>query len=464
MKAYDVIVIGSGPGGMAAAERAARYGKRVLVIERQWIGGTYTHMGAVPSKALIDNARIAWLLKHQGEQFGFDFQNLSLKYASAVRRSRSVSEDLSVILKNKMTDLGIDFFVGNAKVSAINEISVIRKDGSQEYYKTDHIVIATGADPLHLPQFPIDGKQIITYQQAVLQERLPEHVLIVGGGALGVEFATVWNNYGVQVTIVELESRLVSYEDEEIGPELEKVFKERGMRILTDSQVKAVQIIDDRINVKVETSQSIEEINVDQVLEAISFKHNSSGIGLESLGVELGPNGMIVVDDHMQTTVAGIWAVGDVNGRLMLAISAAAQGEVCAENICGFSRVLRDEDFENMQKVTYSQPQIGSFGMTEGLARERGYSIKIGRAKFNENARAICKGQTQGWVKVITNAETDQILGVHMIADQVDDLLPQLSFVKWMENTPQEFSRHLQAKPTLSESLKLAAQDMVWEK
>jgi dihydrolipoamide dehydrogenase len=301
----------------------------------------------------------------------------------------------------------------------------------------------------------VDGEKVVTYWEAILQEKLPASVIVVGSGAIGVEFSTVWNSYGSEVTIVEMLPRLVPLEDEEVSAELEKALKKRGIRSLTNHKVESIEINDKGVAVTVSSSDGQKTLEAEQALIAIGFTPNSKNIGLEENGVKLSERGMVEIDERMATNIPGIWAIGDVTGKLMLAHVGSAQGIVCAENIAGVGTVTLD--YEMMPRATYCQPQIASFGLTEAQARERGYDVQVGRFPFQANGKALGLGEGSGWVKIITDAKYGEILGAHLIGPEVTELLPELTLAQMMELTPAEIARNVHAHPTLSEALMEAA-------
>jgi dihydrolipoamide dehydrogenase len=345
---------------------------------------------------------------------------------------------------------------GTAILSAEDTVQVTDAEGSVADLKTKNIIIATGARPFIIPGVEVDGKQVVTYREAILQEHLPKSVVIIGAGAIGVEFATIWNSYGVLVTLVEMLDRIVPNEDEEVSKVLAKTFKKRGIAVRTSSKVTGVEKLKTNVKVKVEGKDGEEVLDADQVLMAVSFTPNSQGLGLEDVGVELSDRGFIEVNDRMETNVPGIWAVGDVTGKLMLAHAGMAMGVVCAENIAGVETVTLN--YRNMPKATYCQPQIASFGVTEVQAKEEGHEIKVGRFNFQANGKALGLGDYAGWVKLVIDTNSGEILGAHMIGPEVTELLPELTLAQRLRVTPAEIARNVHAHPTLSEALLEAAE------
>lgn len=455
MSTYDVIVIGAGPGGYVAAIRASQLGLKTAIVDKQWLGGVCLNVGCIPSKALLRNAEIAHILREGGKDFGFSFDNLKLDYAAAVKRSRQVSKRLTQGVGFLMKKNNIEVHMGTAKLTGRDTVQVTDQEGKTGEHKAKHIIISTGAHSASIPGMTPDGKSILTYQDAILQEKLPASAVIIGAGAIGVEFATIWSAYGVPVTIVEMLPRLVPLEDEELGSELGKAFNKRGIKSLTATRVEGIETTKVGVKVNVSNTQGKQTLEAEQALVAIGFKPNSNDLGLENLGVAISERGFIEIDERMATNVPGIWAIGDVTGKLMLAHVASAQGIICAENIAGADTVKLN--YEMMPHATYCQPQIASFGMTEAQAKERGYETAVGRFPFQANGKALGMGESAGWVKLIADAKYGEILGAHMIGPEVTELLPELTLAQMMELTPAEIARNVHAHPTLSETLMEAA-------
>jgi dihydrolipoamide dehydrogenase len=455
MSDFDVIIIGSGPAGYICAIRAAQLGQKTAIIDKQWLGGVCLNVGCIPSKALLKNAEVAHTLRERGKELGFSFENLTLDYSVAVKRSRQVSDRLVKGVGFLMKKHNIAVYMGSAKVTARDTVTVTDKEGKATELKTKNIVLATGASVAVPPGWQIDGQKIVTYLEAILQENLPKSAIVIGAGAIGVEFATVWNSYGVDVTIVEMLPRLVPLEDEEVSSELARAFPKRKIKVLTGHRVESIAATADGVVVKVSGEKGEQTLDAEQALVAIGFKPNGRGLGLEEAGVKLSERGAVEIDERMATNVPGIWAIGDVTAKLMLAHVGSAQGIICAENIAGAETVTLD--YEMMPRATYCQPQVASFGITEAQAKERGHEVKIGKFPFQANGKALGLGETQGWVKLVTDAKYGEILGAHMVGPEVTELLPELTLAQMMELTPAEIARNVHAHPTLSETLMEAA-------
>jgi dihydrolipoamide dehydrogenase len=459
MSDYDVIVIGAGPGGYVAAIRAAQLGLKTAVIEKKWIGGVCLNVGCIPSKALLKNADVAELLHNGGRTFGFSFDNLELDYAKAVQRSRKVSQRLTKGVSYLLENNDIDVHMGAANLVAPDTVEVTDSEGQTDQLQADHIVVATGANPIVIPGMEVDGEKVITYTEAILQEDLPDSVVIVGSGAIGVEFATIWNAYGVDVTIVEMLPNIVPLEDADVSKKLLTAFKRKRVKVMTNTKVEAIETTDAGVEVQVSGKRGEQTLEADQALLAIGFKPNSKGLGLEDVGVELNDRGAIEIDERMATNVEGIWAIGDVTAKLMLAHVASAQGIICAENIAGVETITLDYDM--MPRATYCHPQVASFGLTEEQAKERGHEIKKGQFSFRANGKALGLDETTGFVKLLSDAESGELLGAHLIGPEVTELLPELTLAQRTDISPEEIARNVHAHPTLSEAIMEAAHALV---
>jgi dihydrolipoamide dehydrogenase len=351
----------------------------------------------------------------------------------------------------------VDVYMGDARIKSRDAISVTDDKGNVTELKTKHIVIATGASTIIPSGWETDGEKVVTYLEAILQEKLPESAIIIGAGAIGVEFATIWNAYGTKVTIVEMLDHLLPLEDEEAAKELAKAYKKRKIDALTSHKVERIEKTEKGVKVYVSNEKGESILEAEQALVAIGFKPNGKGLGLEELGVNLTERGAVQIDDRMASNVEGIWAIGDVTGKLMLAHVGSAQGIICAENIAGAETITLD--YEMLPRAVYSYPQVASFGITEEQAKERGYSVKVGRFPFQANGKALGLGDSMGWVKLVTDEKYGEILGAHMVGPEVTELLPELTIAQMMEMTPAEISRNVHPHPALCEVLMEAAHD-----
>ncbi|HEX9797344.1 MAG TPA: dihydrolipoyl dehydrogenase [Anaerolineales bacterium] len=451
MADYDVIVVGAGPGGYVGAIRAAQLGQKTAIVDRQWLGGVCLNVGCIPSKALLDSAQLVHKVRERADEYGLSFDNLKIDYSAAVKRSREASDRLTKGVGFLMKKNEIDVHMGNASFTGPKQLEVTDDEGKKQTLKAANIIIATGAKAALISGVEIDGQQVVTYLEAILQEKLPKSAVVVGGGPIGLEFATLWNAYGVEVTIVEMLPSLAPNEDEEVGKEIAKAFRSRGMTVLTGHKVESVEVLKTKVKVNVSDGDEQKTVEGEQVLIAIGWKPNTADLGLDKAGVRTDDRGFVEIDDRMATNVEGVWAIGDVTGKLPLAHVASAMGIVCAENIAGVETTTLD--YEMMPRATYSMPQIASFGLTEVQARERGFEVEVNRFPFQVNGKALGMGEKTGWVKLINDSRYGEILGAHMVGPEVTELLPELTIAQMMELTPAEIARNVHAHPTLSEAL-----------
>ena len=449
---YDVVVIGAGPGGYVAAIRASQLGLKTAIIEKKFMGGVCLNIGCIPTKALLHTAEVAHTLQHRGRELGFSFDNLKLDYGKAFKRSRQISSRLVKGISFLMKKHKIDVFDGAATLTNANSVSVALNNGETTTLEAKNIIIATGARPRSVPGLEINGKNIISYAEAITASELPKEVVIVGAGAIGVEFAYVWANYGVDVTIVEMMPRLLPREDPEVSAVLAKAYKKLGIKFLPDTTVKTIVENEDRLAV---TLSNGSVLGADKVLVAISFSPNVENLGLEKAGVKLTERGMIAINDQMRTSVPNIYAIGDVTGKLMLAHVASAMAVVSGETIAGHDTTQLE--YCMLPRCTYSQPQVASFGYTEAEAKEAGYEINTGRFPFQANGKALGLGERDGFIKIISDAKYGEILGAHMVGPNVTELLPELTLAYMNELTAEEIAHNVHAHPTLSEALMEAA-------
>jgi dihydrolipoamide dehydrogenase len=455
MSEYDVVVIGAGPGGYITAIRASQLGLKAAVVEKEFLGGICLNVGCIPSKSLLKNAELAHTLRERADEFGISFDNLKLDFAAAVDRSRKVSKRLTQGVAFLMKKNKIDVYMGTAKLTAKDKVQVSDADGKVQELSAKNIVIATGSHAAMIPGVKVDGEKVVSFWEAILQTKRPESVVIIGAGAIGAEFATVWSAYGTQVTMVEMLPRILPVEDEETSAELTKAFKKRGINMMTSTKVLGVETTASGVKVKVSQDGQETTLEADQALVAIGFRPNTADLGLETAGVELNERGFIKIDDRMATNVPGIYAIGDVTGKMLLAHVAMTMGVNCAEAIAG--KEVQPLDYIMMPRATYCQPQVASFGYTEAQAKEKGYEIKVGRFNFQPNGKALGLGESTGWVKIISDAKYGEILGAHMIGADVSELLPELTLAHNMELTAEEIARNVHAHPTLSEVVMEAA-------
>jgi dihydrolipoamide dehydrogenase len=449
---YDLAVIGAGPGGYVAAIRAGQLGLKTAIIEREALGGVCLNWGCIPSKALLKNAEVVSYV-HRAEEFGLQFDNFHADYAVAVARSRKVVDRnvrgvAYLLRKNK-----IDHIVGSATLQGDGAIEI---SPAGEKITVKNIIVATGSRPRSIPPLPVDGERIITSRESIVLSELPSSMVIVGGGAVGVEFAYLYRMYGVDVTVVELLPRLVPNEDEEISPLLERSFSRQGIKVMTGTTVTGVETGSDSLTVKLEKDRVEQALDCQKVLVAVGVQANTEGLGLEDLGIAV-EHGGIKIDDMMGTNVPGVYAIGDVTGKLPLAHVASAQGVAAVEHIAGME--TQALDYTMVPRATYCQPQIASFGMTEAQAREHGYDVQVGRYNARANGKAMAMGEGEGIVKLVVDERYGELLGGHMIGPEVTELLGELAVTRLLEGTTLELGWAVHPHPSLSEMLKEAALD-----
>ncbi|MDE2939193.1 MAG: dihydrolipoyl dehydrogenase [Chloroflexota bacterium] len=449
---YDLVVIGAGPGGYVAAIRAAQLGLKCAIVEREELGGVCLNWGCIPSKALLRNAEVISIFK-RAEEFGLKFDNFSADYSVAIERSRKVVDrnvrGVSYLLRKNE----VDHIRGEATLRG-NGVVEVSPEGQRLQAK--NIIVATGARPRSIPALPIDGDKVITSKEAIVLGNLPESIVIVGGGAIGLEFAYLYRMYGVEVTIVELLPRLAPNEDQEISRQVERSFGRHGVNIITSTGVTGVADDGGALQVTVSKEGNEQVIACNKVLVAIGVRPNSEGLGLESLGVAT-EGGFVQVGDTMSTNTPGVYAIGDVTGKLALAHVASAQATVAAEAIAGLEP--QPLDYTMMPRATYCQPQIASFGLTESQAIEAGHDVKIGKFNLQANGKALGMGETDGMIKLVVDSRYGEILGAHMVGPEVTELLGELALTRLLEGTTLELGWLVHAHPTISEIIKEAALD-----
>ncbi|MGI8926984.1 MAG: dihydrolipoyl dehydrogenase [Tepidiformaceae bacterium] len=448
MASYDVAVIGGGPGGYVAAIRTAQLGNRAVLFERDHVGGLCLNWGCIPSKAILRNADVVNLVR-DAERWGIGVSKATFDLGSAIDRSRKVVEQLVGGVEGLLRDNGVEVVTGGASLQWPGGVLC-----NGQLYETERVIIATGATTRDLPGVEADGKVVITSREALERRKAPGRAVVIGAGPVGVEFAHIWASYGAKVTIVEMLETLVPLEDADIGRQLKRSFESRGMTCLLKSRVESVAVKGGVATVTVAAEGGKQKIEADAVLVAIGFVPHTEGLQLEAAGVAT-ERGFVPIDDHMETNVAGIYAVGDVTGKLMLAHVASQQGVIAAEHIAGHRVPVLD--YQQMPRATFCQPQVGSIGYTEKQAKDAGYRVKAGRFPFSALGKAIAVGQTEGFVKVVADEPTGQVLGIHMVGHDVNDLLGEATMVALLEATTVELGFAVHAHPTLAEALKEAA-------
>ncbi len=457
---YDVVVIGAGPGGYVAAIRARQLGLKTAIVEKSMWGGVCLNVGCIPSKALLRNAEIAHLVTQRAKEFGIRGE-VELDYGVAFKRSRRVSNRLVKGVQFLLRKNEIDRLEGWAAFKDSHTIQVSLNDGSERELTFRHAIIATGSRPAVLPNTRISDR-VVTYEAQIMADSLPEKIIIAGGSAIGVEFAYILHNYGVDVTLVEYMDRLVPAEDEEVSAELFRQFKRMGIQVLVGTRVDEVMETADSVQVVLTDSQpETFTLAADQVLQALGVLPNVGGFGVEELGIEKDEKlrGAIVINEAMQTSIPHIYAIGDVTMKLALAHVAQAMALIAAEHIAGED--VPALDYRMMPRATYCQPQIASFGYTETEARAQGYDVKAVSFPFQANGKALGLGESGGFIKLLCDARHGELLGGHMIGPEVTELLPELTLAQRWELTPAEIARNVHAHPTLSEALMEAAHGLM---
>lgn len=455
-KEYDVVVLGAGPGGYVAAIRASQLGLKTAIIEKQYWGGVCLNVGCIPSKALLRNAELVHLLKHETKTFGINIEgSVSFDYGEAFRRSRKVAEGRVKGVRFLMKKNKIDEYEGWAEFNDPHTLNVKLNAGGEETISFKNCIIAAGSTTRLIPGSKL-SRRVVTYEEQIMEDNLPSSMIIAGAGAIGVEFAYVLSNYGVDVTIVEFLDRIVPLEDEEVSAELSRQYRRNGIKMMTGTRVDNIEDTGQNVRVTVTTSDGKQQtLEADKVLQAIGFKPRTEGYGLEKTDVRLTERGAIDINGRMQTNMPHIYAIGDVTAKLMLAHVAEAMGVIAAENIAGVETI--ELEFDMMPRATYCQPQIASFGYTEKQARERGYEINVAKFPFTANGKAQGLGDATGFVKLISDKRYGEMLGAHLIGPDVTELLPELTLARFAELTPREIARNVHSHPTLSEAIKEAA-------
>ncbi len=450
---YDVIVIGSGPGGYTTAIRASQLGFKTAIVEVESLGGICLNWGCIPTKALIKSAEVFEYMKHAAE-FGLNVENPTADFSAVIKRSRSVAEQMSKGVTFLMKKNKIDVINGWGKAVKGNKVSVTSSDGKTVEYGATHTILATGGRSRDLPNLKQDGIKIIGYRQAMTLSKQPKSLVIVGSGAIGCEFAYFYNAMGTKVTIVEYLENIVPLEDEEISKALLRNFKKSGINIMVSSNVEGVEIKNDVCHVKVKTAAGIEMLEADVVLSAVGISTNLENIGLEELGVKT-DKGKVMVDDFFKTNVEGVYAIGDIVRGQSLAHVASAEGITCIEKIAG--KHVDPINYNNIPGCTYCEPEIASVGYTEKAAREAGYELKIGKFPFSASGRAKAAGEFEGFVKVIFDAKYGEFLGAHMIGHNVTEMIAEVVVARKLETTGHEIIKSIHPHPTMSEALKEAS-------
>ncbi|MBC8051854.1 MAG: dihydrolipoyl dehydrogenase [Sphingobacteriaceae bacterium] len=456
---YDLIVIGSGPGGYVAAIRASQLGLKTAIIERESLGGICLNWGCIPTKALLKSAQVFEYINHASD-YGIKVQGGEADFGAVIKRSRGVADGMSKGIQFLMKKNKIDVIMGTAKIKKGGKVEVKATDGSAKEYTAKHTILATGARSRELPNLKQDGKKVIGYRQAMNLPEQPKSMIVVGSGAIGIEFAYFYNALGTKVTVVEFMDRIVPVEDEEISKQLERSLKKAGIDILTNANVESVDTAGNGCKAQVKTASGTQTLEADIVLSAVGITPNIENIGLEETGVKT-DRGRVVVDPFYKTNVEGVYAIGDIVGGQALAHVASAEGIICVEKIAGHHP--EPLNYNNIPGCTYCSPEIASVGYTEKAAKEAGYEIKVGKFPFSASGKASAAGTKDGFVKVIFDAKYGEFLGAHLIGANVTEMIAEVVVARKLETTGMDIVKTVHPHPTMSEAIMEAAADAYGE-
>lgn len=456
---YDLIVIGSGPGGYVAAIRASQLGLKTAIVEKESMGGVCLNWGCIPTKALLKSAQVFDYINHASD-YGITVGNANVNFDAIVKRSRDVADGMSKGIQFLMKKNKIDVIMGYATIKAGGKVSVKAADGKETEYTAKHTILATGARSRELPNLKQDGRKVIGYRDAMVLPKQPKSMVVVGSGAIGVEFAYFYATLGTKVTIVEFMEQIVPVEDEEISKQLGRSFKKMGIDIMNSASVESVDTSGDNCKVLVKTAKGMETIEAEIVLSAVGITPNIENIGLESVGVKT-DKGRVLVDPYYQTNIPGVYAIGDIVGGQALAHVASAEGIICVEKIAGHHP--EPLNYENIPGCTYCQPEIASVGMTEKAAKAAGYEVKVGKFPFTASGKASAAGTKDGFIKVIFDAKYGEWLGAHFIGANVTEMIAEAVVARKLETTGHEIIKSVHPHPTMSEAVMEAVADAYGE-
>lgn len=451
---FDLIVVGSGPGGYVAAIRASQLGKKVAIVERESLGGICLNWGCIPTKALLKSAQVYEYMQH-AKDYGLTVEKFGADFPAVVKRSRDVAEGMSKGVQFLMKKNKIETILGNARLTKDKKVEVtMNEGGKKEIYSAPHIILATGARSRSLDHMKIDGKKIIGYRDAMVLPSMPKSMIVVGSGAIGSEFAYFYSAMGVKVTLIEFMANLVPVEDEEVSKQLERSFKKMGMEILTNAEVTKTDTSGAGVKATVKTAKGEVVLDADILLSAVGIVANIENLGLEELGIKV-EKGKVVTDDYYQTNVQGIFAIGDMTKGQALAHVASAEGIICVEKICGHHP--EPMDYNNIPGCTYTSPEIASVGYTEKAAKAAGYEVRVGKFPYSASGKASAAGQKDGFVKLVFDKKYGELLGAHLIGANVTEMIAELVVARKLETTGHEIIKAVHPHPTMSEAIMEAA-------
>lgn len=458
---YDLIIIGAGPGGYEAAIRAKQLGLNTAVVERDRLGGVCLNWGCIPSKALIKAAEYHHFLNDKANDYGFTFENLTVDFPKVIAKSRDAADKLSKGVEFLFKKNKIELFTGFAKFKSKNTLDVLDQDGKvTNTINAKNIIVATGCRPRVIPGLEFDHERIINSTDAMLLKEVPKSMVIIGAGAIGIEFAYIYNAFGTEVTIVEMMDSILPIEDKDVTKELTRIFKKQKMKILTKSTVKSATNTGETVELVIETPTGEQTLTTDKALVAVGVQPNTANMSLEDIGVEM-DRGYIKVDKSYRSSVADVFAIGDVNGPPWLAHVASREGINCVERIAGKKPL--DIDYDSIPGCTYCQPQVASIGLTEDKAIEKGYELKIGKFPIRANGKSVAVGEIDGFVKIIFDAKYGELLGAHILSSEATEILGELGMAKGLEATPEAILNVTHAHPTQTEAIKEAVADALGE-